>query len=95
MPAGGSENPASQATLDKKLQYFKMNGSGVNETATKVLPSAINQVLKDSNLSISDIDMMIPHQPSIRIIKKTDETIGLPWEKVTTNMDKYAIVVVK
>lgn len=90
VPAGGSENPASQSTLDQKLHYFNMNGSAVYETATKVLPEAINQVLKDCNLNISDVDMMIPHQPSIRILKKTAETIGLPWEKVMTNMDKYA-----
>ena len=33
---------------------------------------------------------MIPHQPSIVILKKTAEIIGLPFEKVMTNMDKYA-----
>jgi 3-oxoacyl-[acyl-carrier-protein] synthase-3 len=33
---------------------------------------------------------MIPHQPSIRILQKTAEIIGLPWEKVMTNMDRYA-----
>ena len=34
--------------------------------------------------------MMIAHQPSIRILQKTAEIIGLPFEKVMTNMDKYA-----
>lgn len=33
---------------------------------------------------------MIPHQPSIKILKKTAEIIGLPFDKVMTNMDKYA-----
>ncbi len=33
---------------------------------------------------------MIPHQPSIKILQKTAEIIGLPFEKVMTNMDKYA-----
>jgi 3-oxoacyl-[acyl-carrier-protein] synthase-3 len=54
------------------------------------LPRAINQVLEDSNYDIDDIDYMIPHQPSIGILKKTAEIIGLPFEKVMTNMDKYA-----
>ena len=54
------------------------------------LPKAINQVLSDTGLSIEDIDIMIPHQPSIRILQKTAEIIGLPFEKVMTNMDKYA-----
>ena len=33
---------------------------------------------------------MIPQQPSIGILKKTADVIGLPFEKVMTNMDKYA-----
>jgi 3-oxoacyl-[acyl-carrier-protein] synthase-3 len=55
-----------------------------------VLPEAINNVLKRSNLNISDVDYLIPHQPSIRILKKTAEILGLPFEKVKTNMDRYA-----
>jgi 3-oxoacyl-[acyl-carrier-protein] synthase-3 len=71
-------------------QYFKMNGKAVFNSAITVLPKAINQVLEDTGLSISDIDIMIPHQPSIKILQKTAEIIGLPFEKVMTNMDKYA-----
>lgn len=90
IPGGGSENPLTKESLDKGLQYFQMDGKAVYESATEVLPKAINQVLIDSALTIDDIDLMIPHQPSIRILKKTAEIIGLPFEKVMTNMDKYA-----
>lgn len=90
IPAGGSEFPANQRTIDDKQHYFQMNGKAVYDTATQVLPIAINQVLDDANLTIEDIDLMIPHQPSIRILQKTAEILGLPFEKVMTNMDKYA-----
>jgi len=90
VPAGGSERPTSVETIKQGLNYYQMNGKAVYETGTKVLPKAINQVLNDTGLSISDIDFMIPHQPSIRILQKTAEIIGLPWNKVMTNMDKYA-----
>ena len=90
IPAGGSEIPASHESVEKKLHFFEMNGRAVYDTATKVLPEAIEQVLVDSNLKIHDIDLMVPHQPSIRILKRTSEIIGLPFEKVMTNMDKYA-----
>jgi len=90
VPAGGSETPASKETLINGLHFFQMNGRAVYETATEVLPKAIKQVLHDTGLKIDDIDYMIPHQPSIGILKKTAEIIGLPWEKVMTNMDKYA-----
>ncbi|MCF8356950.1 MAG: ketoacyl-ACP synthase III [Melioribacteraceae bacterium] len=90
VPAGGSEMPASEETVKKGLHYFQMNGRAVYETATKVLPKAINQVLDDTGLSIDDIDYMIPHQPSIKILQDTAKIIGLPFSRVMTNMDKYA-----
>ena len=90
VPAGGSEIPASKETIENRLHYFQMNGKAVYDTAIQVLPKAIQQVLCDTGLTIEDIDYMIPHQPSIRILQKTAEIIGLSWEKVMTNMDKYA-----
>ncbi|MBC8551137.1 MAG: ketoacyl-ACP synthase III [Candidatus Brocadiales bacterium] len=71
-------------------KYFTMNGKAVYDTATEVLPKAITQVLYDAKMTIEDIDYMLPHQPSIKILQKTAESIGLPFEKVMTNMDKYA-----
>jgi 3-oxoacyl-[acyl-carrier-protein] synthase-3 len=88
IPGGGSEIPLTKENMGE--QYFQMNGKSVFASATKALPKAINQVLKDTGLVIDDIDIMIPHQPSIRILQKTAEIIGLPFEKVMTNMDKYA-----
>ena len=88
IPGGGSEIPLTKENMGE--QYFEMNGKSVFASATKALPKAINQVLEDTGLVIDDIDIMIPHQPSIRILQKTAEIIGLPFEKVMTNMDKYA-----
>lgn len=90
IPGGGSEMPLTQDILDQRLQYFQMDGRAVFDSAVSVLPKAIMQVLTDTGLSIDDIDLMIPHQPSIKILRKTAEIIGLPFEKVMTNMDKYA-----
>ena len=88
IPGGGSEKPLDSNNLED--QYFVMDGKAVFNSATKVLPQAINQVLTDTGLTIDEINLMIPHQPSIRILQKTAEIIGFPFEKVMTNMDKYA-----
>ena len=90
VPAGGSEMPATEETVRNGLHYFTMNGRAVYETGTRVLSSAILQVLKDTGLKISEIDYMIPHQPSIKVLEKTAEIIGIPFEKVMTNMDRFA-----
>jgi 3-oxoacyl-[acyl-carrier-protein] synthase III len=88
IPGGGSEIPLTNENMNQ--QYFLMNGRSVFNAAINALPKAITQALIDAGLEIKDIDIMIPHQPSIRILKKTADIIGLPFEKVMTNMDKYA-----
>lgn len=90
VPAGGSEMPLTNEVMEQHLQYFQMDGKAVFKSAVEVLPKAINQVLEDTGLSIDDIDLMIPHQPSIKILMKTAEILGLPFEKVMHNMEKYA-----
>lgn len=69
---------------------FKMDGRKVYNMAISALPQAIDKILLYADLAISDIDYMIPHQPSIGILKETAERIGLPFNRVLTNMDRYA-----
>jgi 3-oxoacyl-[acyl-carrier-protein] synthase III len=88
--AGGSELPASHETVDKGLHYFNMNGREVFDSATQVIPKAIEIALKNAGLTINDVDYLVPHQPSINILKVSAEKLGLPFEKVMTNMEKYA-----
>jgi 3-oxoacyl-[acyl-carrier-protein] synthase-3 len=76
-------------TVSPGEQYFKMDARAVYDKATTVLPEAINQILHDAQMTISDIDYLIPHQAGIKVLKKTAELIGLPFERVLTNMDKY------
>ena len=82
--------PSSADTVAKRLHYFQMNGRAVYEAGIRALPRAINQVLADTGMSINDIDVLIPHQPSITLLRKTAEIIGLPLNKLMTNMDRYA-----
>ena len=90
IPAGGSELPASSDTVEKKLHFYQMNGRAVYDTATKVLPAVIREVLTDSGISVDDVKYLIPHQPSLNILKDTARIIGLPFSKVKSNMLKYA-----
>jgi 3-oxoacyl-[acyl-carrier-protein] synthase-3 len=87
---GGSEQPASAETLKKGLHNFSMDGKAVFNTATKVVPESINHILNTNNRRIAEVDYMIPHQPSIGILKSIAHQVGLDFSKVATNMDRYA-----
>jgi 3-oxoacyl-[acyl-carrier-protein] synthase-3 len=88
--AGGSEISTTVETMRQGLQFFQMDGKAVFDTATKVLPKVIQECLDEAGLSASDIDHVLPHQPSINILKKTAEITGIPWERFHTNMDRFA-----
>ena len=70
--------------------FFKMDGRAVFNQGTKVLPSSIAELLNRTNLTVDDINLCVPHQPSVRILKSTANTIGLPINKVAMTMHKYA-----
>jgi len=33
--------------------------------------------------------MVIPHQANVRILRATQEALGIPWERVFVNVDRY------
>ena len=69
---------------------FVMKGKEVWNQAIKVLPQSIKNILKISNTNINDVDLIVPHQPSINILKIIANELGIPMSKVKTVMDKYA-----
>jgi 3-oxoacyl-[acyl-carrier-protein] synthase-3 len=73
--------------LDKP---FVMRGKEVWDQAIKVLPDSIDSVLKGTKLTIDDIKMVVPHQPSINILKIIADKNNIPFSKVKTVMDRYA-----
>lgn len=89
IPAGGSQTPINETTAKDRLQYWQMDGKGIYNTAIRVLPQVISEVLADSGLKLEDIKYMVPHQPSIKILKKTAEILNFDWNKVLTNMDRF------
>lgn len=90
IPAGGSEKPQTHDTLDQGLNFWEMDGQAVYNMAINRIPETLQKSLQKAGLSVSDIDHVLPHQPSINVLKKTAEIMGVPFSKFHTNMDKYA-----
>lgn len=89
IPAGGSKLPTSQATLDQRLHYMRMNGREVYRFATRVMGKASKQACDRAGLQVDDIDLFIPHQANIRIIQSAGKALNLSEDKIFTNLHKY------
>ena len=89
MPGGGSANPSSYETVDKRMHYIKMAGNQLFKVAVRALADVSQEALKFNGLKSEDIDIMIPHQANTRIIEAAAKLIGFPMEKVFLNIEKY------
>lgn len=89
VPAGGSRNPATHKTIDNRMHYLKMHGNELFKVAVNTMSEAAKVILKQAGLKSQDIDLVIPHQANIRIIKAVAKKLGLPEEKLYLNIERY------
>jgi 3-oxoacyl-[acyl-carrier-protein] synthase-3 len=89
LPAGGSKIPASEQTLRDGLHYIHMNGREVFRFATRVMAQATQEAVAKANLTIADIDLIIPHQANLRIIEAAARGLDLPMDKMVVNLERY------
>jgi 3-oxoacyl-[acyl-carrier-protein] synthase-3 len=69
--------------------HIMMEGREVFKYAVKAMEGAIRALLVRENIEIDSIDLMIPHQANIRILKKLVSRLGIDQEKVFINVQKY------
>lgn len=89
MPAGGSQRPASHATVDQRLHYVKQEGQAVFKFAVRNTGDVCERLLQRNNLTANDIDLFVSHQANRRIIMSAAERLGLPEEKVIINIERF------
>lgn len=89
MTGGGSVRPASHATIDKGEHYVYQDGRFVFKHAVADMISSSDAVMHRNNLTIDDIDYVIPHQANLRIIEAIAERFNIPEEKLLINIGHY------
>jgi len=89
MPGGGSLNPPSHETVDKKMHYVHQEGQQVFKYAVRRMADVSTQLLERNGFSGHDLSLLVPHQANLRIIRATQERLGLDDAKVMLNIDRY------
>lgn len=86
--AGGSANPASHETIDKREHFVYQEGAAVFKQAVKNMSSSCLEVMKRNNLSYEDISWVVPHQANLRIIDAVARMMEVPMDRVMVNIEK-------
>ena len=89
MPGGGSLNPASHETVDKKMHFVHQDGQQVFKYAVRKMAEASEKVLSRNGFKGSDVALFVPHQANRRIIMSAADRLGLKDEQIIINIDEF------
>lgn len=68
---------------------MKMKGNEVFKIAVQTLSNDVIEILDKNNIRAEQIDLFIPHQANLRIIKVVQERLNLSDEKCVISVHKY------
>lgn len=89
LKGGGSLNPSTHETVDKKMHYIFQDGPVVYKFAVRKMAEATVKVLERNGVIGADLGCFIPHQANKRIITSTADRLGMDPERVIINIEKY------
>ena len=89
VPAGGSRTPVSEQVVAERSHFIKMKGNETFKVAVRTLEEIARETLAANHLQVEDLDLYVPHQANMRILKAVMERLGLPLEKVMLNLERY------
>lgn len=88
IPGGGSGRPPSPYMLAQREQYVKMNGRQVFKLAVQALEQATRDAVDRAGWKLHEVDHFLFHQANRRILEAVAERLGLPPERVPTNVER-------
>ncbi len=86
IPGGGTAHPTTVKTVQSGLHYIKMKGNELFKVAVRSMEEVSRSVLEKGGVTADQISLFIPHQANQRITEAVRERLGLPPQKVYSNI---------
>jgi len=87
--ARGKMNFIDKEDIDAGKVNFRMHGKTVFENGVARMCGAVEESFTKNNITLNDIDLLIPHQPNLRMIEAIIEKLSVPEEKIFVNVEKF------
>jgi 3-oxoacyl-(acyl-carrier-protein) synthase III len=85
--AGGTMYP--RAPVDPSLTYFHSDSEKIINLARERVPVVIQRLLTDVGWEPDDVDLVVPHQVTVKIVKEISQAVGIAFEKNVITLDRY------
>ncbi|MDR1985674.1 MAG: ketoacyl-ACP synthase III [Treponema sp.] len=90
MRQGGSRRAFKAGDSIRVPPIIEMNGQAVYNFAVKSVTETIEKLLSATNLTIDEVQWIIPHQANRRILAAAGKRMGIPAERFFLNLEEYA-----
>jgi 3-oxoacyl-[acyl-carrier-protein] synthase III len=87
--AGGSRHPVDHDLVEQRKHLMTIRGNEVFKFAVRKFRELIRESLEECNLTIEDLDLVVPHQVNSRIIEAALGQLDIDMDKVFLNLDKF------
>jgi 3-oxoacyl-[acyl-carrier-protein] synthase-3 len=83
-----------RATLDSEVRRspndaIKMKGPELFKLAVRSMADVTLKVAERAGVCLDEVALIVPHQANIRILNAVADRLGVPQDKVFTNIDRY------
>lgn len=85
-PGGGTKLGTTHETIDNREHFFKMKGNELFKVAVRSMADISAEMVEKAGYKVEDIDLVIPHQANQRITDAVASRLGVPEEKVYSNI---------
>ncbi len=85
-PGGGTKLGTTHETIDNRDHYFKMKGNELFKVAVRSMAEISAEMIETAGYAVDDIDLVIPHQANQRITDAVASRLGVPEDKVFSNI---------
>ena len=88
-PGGGTKLGTTHETIDNRMHFFKMKGNELFKVAVRSMAEISAEMLAKAGMTVDDVDIVIPHQANQRITDAVASRLGVPEEKVYSNIAEH------
>ena len=85
-PGGGTKLGTSHKTIDDGMHFFKMKGNELFKVAVRSMADISAEMVEKAGYKVEALDLVIPHQANQRITDAVASRLGVPEEKVYSNI---------
>lgn len=82
LQVGSARRPFTEALLSSPDRWMKMKGREIFKNAVRTMAMTCREALAANQMSLQDVDWLIPHQANLRIIEAVADQFEFPKEKV-------------